>query len=117
MPSKTEKQLSKQEQKHIEKHVEKHVDKKISDQLLTKTEFLSHLFKQHVSTAVIAAFSFLMALIWKDLIVHYIQKTFPGAPHDLVSAVIVTIVAVIGILIISSWAKKPQVIQSETKTI
>ena len=130
-----EKQLSKQEEKHIEKHVEKHVDQKVakhvekhvektlSKQLLTKAEFLGHQFKQHVSTAIIAAFSFLIALAWKDLIVHFINtyittEVLQQAPYlpALISALVVTLIAITGILAVTTWAKKPQVLTSETST-
>ena len=124
MPDKIKKQLSKQDQKHIENHVEKHVDKKLSEQqLLTKTEFLAHQFKQHVSTAIIAAFSFLMALAWKDVIVHAVnafvkEEIVTASPYipELISAIVVTLIAIVGIFLVTSWAKKPQVIVSETKT-
>ncbi|MFH1290619.1 MAG: DUF5654 family protein [Nanoarchaeota archaeon] len=114
-----EKQLSKQDQKHIEKHV----DKKLSEQLPTKAELLGAQFKQHVSTAIIAAFSFLIALSWKDVIVHaveaLIKEEFIGSiPYlsDLIAAIAITLIAILGILLVTSWARKPHVIQSETAT-
>jgi len=125
-----EKQPSKQPkleahvQKHIESHVEKHVNKKLSEHLLTKGEFLGAQFKQHISTAIIAAFSFLIALSWKDLIVRLanyfvkeeILRTFPYI-SELISAIVVTIIAILGILIVTAWARKPHVLVSETKTL
>jgi len=112
-------ELSAQQKKHIEKHI----DKQLSEQLLTKAEFLGHQFKQHVSTAIIAAFSFLIALSWKDLLVHLVEGVFSEeiiteAPYisDLVAAMVITVIAIVGILIVTNWAKKPQVIISETQT-
>lgn len=127
MPPIKENKLSKQDQqaikKHVEQHVEKHVEKTLSESLLTKAEFLGHQFKQHVSTAIIAAFSFLIALAWKDLIVHLInhyitEEVVRQAPYlpDLISAIVVTLVAITGIMIVSTWAKKPHVLFDETKT-
>ncbi|MBU0466290.1 MAG: hypothetical protein KJ718_04385 [Nanoarchaeota archaeon] len=114
-----EKTLTKQDQKHIEKHI----DNQLSKQVLTKAEFLSHQFKQHISTAIIAAFSFLIALTWKDLVVHAVESlikedTLTKTPYlsDLISAGVITLVAIIGILLVTTWARKPHIIQSETQT-
>lgn len=84
------------------------------EELLVRTTFLNNQFKQHVSTAIIAAFSFILALVWKDLIVYaadyYVKDSLkdklPYFP-DLITAIVVSIFAVIGILIVSNWAKKP----------
>ncbi|MBU0760055.1 MAG: hypothetical protein KJ600_00435 [Nanoarchaeota archaeon] len=117
------KELSKQQQENIKQHVEKHVDKTLSKHLVSKAELLGYQFKQHVSTAIIAAFSFLIALAWKDLIVQatnslikedLLQQT-PYLPA-LIAAIVVTLIAIIGILIVTSWAKKPQVLVSQTET-
>ena len=115
--------LTSEQQKHIEKHVTKHMRKHTSTNLLSKAEYLQSQFKQHVSTAIIAAFSFLIALAWKDLIVHAVgQMISEDMNHqipylsDLLSAIIVTIIAIIGIALVTNWAKKPEVLVSETKT-
>jgi uncharacterized protein YacL len=103
------KNLLKTHRNHIEKHIQKHITK--------------HLFKQHASTAIIAAFSFLIALSWKDLIVNLVTAltkplTLEKYPYlaDLYSAIIVTIIAIIGIGLVTKWAKKPEVLVSETET-
>jgi hypothetical protein len=80
-------------------------------------------FKQHVSTAIIAAFSFLIALSWKDVIVHAVnsfikEEILTSAPYltELISAIVVTLIAILGIMLITTWAKKPHVILTETTT-
>lgn len=108
--------LTKQEEKHIERHVEKHIDKQVSKHLLSKTEYFANQFKQHVTTAIIAAFSFLIALAWKDFIVHIVQLYFPDTSTDFITAIIITLIAFIGIYLVSSWAKKPVIITGETTT-
>ena len=115
MPS----QLTAEQQKHIEKKVDKHVSK----HLLSKAEYLRSQFKQHVSTAIIAAFSFLIALAWKDLIVKLAEEfinplTLEAYPYlsALISAIIVTMIAITGIFLVTRWAKKPEILVSETKT-
>ncbi len=87
---------------------------KIVRKNLTKTEFLSQQFKYHVSTAIIAAFSFVIAFAWKDLIVYgvenFVTKNLrwyvPYAP-DLIGAFVITLIAIFGILIVSKWAQRP----------
>jgi len=110
------KTLTKPEEKHIEKHVEKHL-------IANLPAYFSAQFKQHVSTAIIAAFSFLIALAWKDLIVNLVSKMtgtelLGKYPYlvSLYSAIIVTLIAVIGIALVTNWAKKPEVLTSESTT-
>ena len=57
--------------------------------------------KSSVGTAITAAFGFLMALTWRDLIVGFIEKVsgeiaFGG---QVISALIVTVICVFGIMI------------------
>ena len=113
--------------KHIRRHFQKRyispiknfnkgefVEKLLKKQVITKAEYLNAQFKNHVSTAIIAAFSFIIALSWKDLIVfaadYYIKDSikasFPYFP-DLITAIIVSLVSVIGIIIIANWAQNP----------
>ena len=84
------------------------------EELLIRTAFLNTQFKQHISTAIIAAFSFILALVWKDLIVYavdyYIKDSIRSTlPYfqDLIAAIVISIIAVVGILIVSRWAKTP----------
>ena len=69
-------------------------------------------FKKETTTAIIAAFGFLIALVWRDLIlkvVENISKTpfLEKYPYiaQLYTAIIVTIIAVIGIALISRWSQ------------
>ena len=70
-------------------------------------------FRQHTTTAIIAAFSFIMALSWRDLIAKIIQdnltvQSIEKIPYlaELITAILVTIIAVLGIVIISKWAQE-----------
>src|SRR3989344_6929737 len=70
--------------------------------------------RKHVVTAVIAAFGFIIALVWKDVITSYVgiiveKLTLSGPEHLILlySALITTIIAVIGIVIINKWGNKP----------
>lgn len=107
----------------VKKHIESSIDRKLSEHVISKRELLGHLFKQHVSTAIIAAFSFLIALSWKDVIVNgttalISEEIINSSPYipELISAIVVTIIAMIGILIVTTWAKRPHVLVSEMRT-
>jgi hypothetical protein len=60
-------------------------------------------FKKSVATAMIAAFGFLTALVWKDVITGWVTKISEESPvkNSLITALITTIIAVMGILIVS----------------
>jgi len=59
--------------------------------------------KKSISTAIAAAFGFLIALSWKEVITGYVSKieTISPIKGGLISAIIITIISVIGILIIT----------------
>lgn len=60
-------------------------------------------FRKSLVTAITAAFGFLIALVWKDVITEYVNVVTKISPFQgqLISAMIVTLIGVIGILIIS----------------
>jgi len=60
--------------------------------------------KKSATTAIVAAFGFLIALAWRDVITEYVNKITSISPIQgkLISAIIITIIAVIGMLIITS---------------
>lgn len=59
--------------------------------------------KKSVATSIAAAFGFLIALSWRDVITAWIEKFSELSPikGNLISAIIITIISVIGILVIS----------------
>ena len=69
--------------------------------------------KLAIATAIAAAFGFIIALIWKDIIIGLLKlagwwqeggfSDETGAIIGIVVAIFITIVAVIGILLISKW--------------
>jgi len=60
-------------------------------------------FKKSVLTALVAAFGFLIALSWKELITEYVNQLSSVTPVQgrLVEAFIVTLISVVGILIVT----------------
>lgn len=69
--------------------------------------------KKQVVTALVAAFGFLIALVWRDAISAYVKNlvdtssaiTNPNLAL-LYTAIITTIIAVIGIILVNRWGKK-----------
>lgn len=60
-------------------------------------------FKKSASTAIVAAFGFLIALSWKELIIEYVDKISAASPLQgkLFSTLIITALSVVGIMFIS----------------
>lgn len=94
----------------------KKLNKKIPKKLLEKAGkpilTVRKEFKNQVSGAVIGAFGFIIALAWKDLILKIIESVTPKETiikypylNQLFSATIITFFSVIGIILISRWAK------------
>lgn len=63
--------------------------------------------KKALYTAFLAAFGFLIALVWRDMIQSWVNKISATSPiqGQIISAVIVTFVCVIGILIVTKLFK------------
>jgi len=64
---------------------------------------LNRELKKSISTALVAAFGFLIALAWRDLIQKWIETISTKNPlqGQLITALIITIVSVLGILIVT----------------
>jgi hypothetical protein len=92
--------LSKKERKEVKKEIDLAVHKK----LITKTETFRSEFKKQTAAAIITAFGLVIALAWKDVITDLISK-LNFAQGIILSAIVVTAFSVIGILIVSRWAK------------
>jgi chemotaxis regulatin CheY-phosphate phosphatase CheZ len=88
--------------------------KELASHLVNQVSKFRAQFRERSVTAIIAAFSFIIAFSWQDLIVSVI-KTYTKTsvllqyPYiaQLFTALIVTVVAVLGIMIVSRWASKP----------
>lgn len=88
---------------------------KTKDTAVEKTLLLQSKFKEHSSTAIIAALSLVIGLTWKDLVVKVIDNLLK--PHivskypylsELITAVVVTIFAITAMAFVSRWAKDPE---------
>ncbi len=101
------------ELKSVEEKVEARLHKKFAKGIYKHSSFVASKFRDHATTAIIAALSFVIAIAWKDLIVKFIKdkikfSSIEAYPYlaELYSALIVTFFAVVGIIIISTWATK-----------
>jgi ABC-type polysaccharide/polyol phosphate export permease len=70
-------------------------------------------FKKHSLTAILTAFGFLIALVWRDFITESLNKIVENfgitnqlAFYKLIIAVLITILAILGIMIISKLQAK-----------
>ena len=91
------------------KEVIKEINKKIHQKVVSKAVTLGQEFKKQTATAIMAAFGLIIALSWKDVITDFISKiNFFSTYGLLVSAVLLTLISVLGILLISKWAKSPE---------
>ena len=109
------KSAEKKLEKEVEEKVEARLHKKMAKELKKHSSHVTSKFRDHATTAIIAALSFVIAIAWKDLIVKFVEEkvkilsidTYPYLA-ELYTAIIVTIFAVVGIIIISTWATKKE---------
>ena len=88
------------------KEVAKEVSKRLHEKVVSKAATLGREFKKQVSTAIMAAFGLIIALSWKDVITDFVTKVnFLNGYGLLASAIVLTLVSVLGILLVSKWAK------------
>ncbi len=98
----TEDNLSKTERREVVKEI----NKKLHEKVVSKASVLGQEFKKQTSTAIMAAFGLIIALSWKDVITDFVNKVnFLNGYGLLASAVVLTLISVLGILLISKWAK------------
>jgi small-conductance mechanosensitive channel len=82
------------------------INKKVAEKLKSQASEVKNEFKKQVSGAIIAAFGLIIALSWKDVITELVNQFAIVKSYGLiVSALILTFISVMGIMIISKWAK------------
>jgi hypothetical protein len=105
-------QLDKTQNKEI-KSLHKEVAKLAAEKAKLATRAIKSEYKKQTTTAIISAFALIIALAWKDVIQAFVAKiisnfSLQGATHivQLYTALITTIVCVIGILSLNRWSQK-----------
>lgn len=68
-----------------------------------RAKYIKEEFNKALNTALIAAFGFLIALVWRDVIQEWVNKISESSPVQgkLISALIVTIICVLGIIVVA----------------
>ena len=89
--------------------------KKYIESAKESTKRFKQEFKKTTGTAIIAAFSLLVALAWKDVVEEYMKKFSNVLQGKITSALVITAISVIAIMITTKIAQEP--IKDENKTI
>ena len=90
---------------NLSKIERREVGKMIASKALSHANTIKSEFKKQTSTAIMAAFGLIIALSWKDVITDLVDKIgFVKSYGLLATAVILTIISILGILLVSKWA-------------
>lgn len=97
--------------------IEKEKAKHIKERTKKGVKEFKREFKKEMNTAVMAAFGFLIALVWKDVITEFVNKISEKSPLQgtLFSALGVTIICVLGIMFFSRILKNKEEEAAEKK--
>ena len=85
------------------------------EHISSKTEKLRLEMRKAVVGAIVAAFGVLIALVWKDVVKDFVDSIVTklnipesAAYYHLISAIIITIICVIGIIIVGRFSVQEQ---------
>ncbi len=85
----------------------------VDDRLFSAAKKVKHEIRKNIAKAVLAAFGFMIALVWRDVIKEGVNKMveFMGVIGDgytftLITALVTTIICVFGIIYVSRWSEK-----------
>jgi len=136
MDSKTEKKIEKEMGKKVVKDIEKQIDKEVEKKVVAvekeikkEVEKRLHIklyegakdsawkfkeeFKKQVVVAVSAALGFLVAMSWRsplqksvDLMINNLGLSGGAVYFEFLSALVITLVAVLGLMWVSKWSSK-----------
>ncbi len=94
------------------KTLKKQAKKQLNKVQKQTTDFILKV-RKNTATAVLAAFAFVMALVWRDAIQQGVNKAVAvfNLPEEsylfsIIAALIVTIICILGIVVFSKWAEK-----------
>jgi hypothetical protein len=85
----------------------------IDDKLLGASKRFREEVRKNIATAILAAFGFMIALVWRDVVqqgvgklVEYLHMQGDGYTFTVITAFVTTVVCVIGIIYFSRWGGK-----------
>lgn len=106
-------ELTKTQEKKIENEVKKRLHEKLRGGAVSSTKAFREEFKKQTVIAITAAFAFLIALSWRSPIQNSVDKIVSRLGlseqiiyYEYLTAVIITILAVLALMIISKWASE-----------
>ena len=87
------------------------MDKKKTNKINKQIPKIAQKFRQHVTTALVAAFGFVIALSWNDAIKDWVNRLIenlhlPSTFYKFSAAIAITLICVLGIIIVSRWGSK-----------
>ncbi len=114
---KIEKEVNQKVKQEVEQKVEKEVEKRLHEILIKESKEhakkFKKEFKKHSFNAITAAFAFLIALSWRTPIQDSVDKITKnlGLAHEAIyyeyiAAIFITLVAVLFLMVMSSWSAK-----------
>ena len=85
----------------------------IDDKFLDASRKLRNEIRKNMATAILAAFAFMIALVWRDVVqqgveklVEYLNLQGDGYTFTVITALFTTIICVLGIVYFSRWSEK-----------
>jgi len=85
----------------------------VDDKILQVSKRLHQEVRKNVATAILAAFGFMIALVWRDVVKDGVTKLIEmaklngdGFSFTVITAFITTMICVIGIIYFSRWSEK-----------
>ncbi len=85
----------------------------IDDRIFHASKKFQHEIRKNIATAILAAFGFMIALVWRDVVkdgvtklIEYSNLNGDGYTFTIITAFITTIICVIGIIYFSRWSEK-----------
>jgi len=85
----------------------------IDDRILGTARKVRHEIRKNISTAILAAFGFMIALVWRDVVTKGVERLISwlnisgsGFLFTLITALLTTLICVFGIIYFSRWSEK-----------
>ncbi len=85
----------------------------VDDKLLQASRKLNKEIRSNTGKAILAAFGFMIALVWRDVVqggvqklIDYLSLSGDGFAFQVITAVITTVICVLGIIYFSRWSEK-----------
>ncbi|UCD02795.1 MAG: hypothetical protein JSV63_03355 [Candidatus Aenigmatarchaeota archaeon] len=85
----------------------------IDEKVISLSKRVQSDVKKSIATAILAAFGFMIALVWRDVVKEGVNKliemfsmTGDGFSFTIITAFVTTVICVIGIIYFSRWSEK-----------